>query len=135
MILCKCLKYFLTYICIFLFLNLSPCDSIFQMLCRNASNSIYCLKNSSNFVRACFRLDLNQIRISQIPFQVLRCVTCDQFSFGNNQDLITDGAYLRKDMGAQDYGMLIFQALAADEKYLEKRLDFQTLYKAVISKL
>lgn len=31
--------------------------------------------------------------------------------------------------------MLIFQALAADEKYLEKHLDFQALYKDVISAL
>ena len=107
MILCKCLKYFFTYICIFLLLNLSPCDSIFQMLCRNASNSIYCLKNSSNFVRACFRLDLNQIRISQIPFQVLRCVTCDQFSFGNDQNIIADFTDFRQNMRTQDHRMFL----------------------------
>ncbi len=63
-----------------------------------------------------------------------KSIVCDLIYKPKRTDFLSAAEY-RNHPVSNGLDMLIFQALAADEKYLEKRLDFQTLYKAVISKL
>lgn len=63
-----------------------------------------------------------------------KSIVCDLI-YKPKQTAFLSAAEYRNHPVSNGLDMLIFQALASDEKYLERRLDFRSLYKTVVSKL